>query len=93
MIAALLILSSAVAIVIGYRMFCTGPSGAMRRVSGAVLAIAGVIVLMGFAQHRSEARELTARPAMTPGSLRYLRQERPDSARHSKDRGAIEKFA
>lgn len=92
MIAATLILSSLVAIVIGYRMFCTGPSGAMRRMSGAVLAIAGVIVLVGFARHRSEAHELTAQPAMTPGSLRYLRQERPDSVRVGLDRSAVEKF-
>jgi hypothetical protein len=92
MIAAILILSSLVAIVIGYRMFCTGPSGAMRRMSGAVLAIAGVIVLVGFARHHSNARELSAQPAMTPGSLRYLRQERPDTVRFGHDRTAIEKF-
>jgi drug/metabolite transporter (DMT)-like permease len=92
MIAAILILSSLIAVFFGYRMFCMGPAGAMRRFSGAVLAIAGVIVLVGCARHRSEPRELTVRHAVAPRTLRFLKQERTDDVRLSHDRVVVEKF-
>jgi len=49
--AGILIVIALIGIYFGYRLFCTGPAEAMRRISGAALAILGVALLVNAAQH------------------------------------------